>query len=154
MMLAALLLQFAPRAAPQPEALPSSVEHIEQLVERSTDAPLYRHNAVRLLLDGPQTFSAMLEAIEAARHHVHLETYIFGADAVGERFAAALIAAARRSVDVRVIYDALGSREAPSERRPSSAGPGLPRTPPPWSARTVNSATRSSTRRPAAWPSC
>jgi cardiolipin synthase len=115
MMLAALLLQFAPRAAPQPEALPSSVEHIEQLVERSTDAPLYRHNAVRLLLDGPQTFSAMLEAIEAARHHVHLETYIFGADAVGERFAAALIAAARRSVDVRVIYDALGSREAPSE---------------------------------------
>jgi cardiolipin synthase len=96
-------------------ALPESVRVLEQVMERLTEAPLYRDNAVELLLDGPQTHGAMLEAIESAEHHVHLETYIFVDDEVGTEFAEALAAKARMGVPVRVIYDSIGSRAAAGE---------------------------------------
>jgi cardiolipin synthase len=93
-------------------AVPESVRMLDEAVEQLTDAPLYRDNAVELLLDGPQTYAAMLEAIASATHHVHLETYIFAEDEVGTRFATALAAKARTGVAVRVIYDSIGSRTA------------------------------------------
>jgi cardiolipin synthase A/B len=99
-------------AGPRRGAAPESVQALEQVIERLTDAPLYRDNSVELLLDGPETHDAMLEAIGSANHHVHLETYIFADDEVGKRFAAALAAKARMGVAVRVIYDSIGSRSA------------------------------------------
>lgn len=65
---------------------------------------------MRLLRDGRQVFPAMLGAIERATKEILLEMYWIGADAVGERFRAALAGRARAGVDVRVIYDAIGSR--------------------------------------------
>jgi cardiolipin synthase len=67
-------------------------------------------NRVALLRDGAATFDAMLARIEAARDRVSLESYIVESDAVGERFAPALIAAARRGVRTRVLFDWIGSR--------------------------------------------
>jgi cardiolipin synthase len=96
-------------------AVPESVRVLEEVVERLTEAPLYRDNAVELLLDGPETHGAMLEAIASAEHHVHLETYIFVDDEVGTEFAAALAAKARLGVSVRVIYDSIGSRGVAGE---------------------------------------
>jgi len=93
-------------------AVPESVQVLEETIERLTDAPLYRDNSVELLLDGPETHEAMLEAIASAKHEVHLETYIFAEDEVGAKFAAALSAKARMGVTVRVIYDSIGSRSA------------------------------------------
>jgi cardiolipin synthase len=51
----------------------------------------------------------MLAAIEAAEQQVLLEMYWFDSDGAGRQFAEALIAAARRGVEVAVIYDAVGS---------------------------------------------
>jgi cardiolipin synthase len=51
----------------------------------------------------------MLQAIEQAEHQVLLEMYWFDSDKVGQRFAAALAAAAQRGIEVGVIYDAVGS---------------------------------------------
>jgi len=65
-------------------------------------------NQVRLLRDGPQTFPAWLQAIGAGRQFVHLENYILQEDELGQQFADALIAAAKRGAQVRVIYDWLG----------------------------------------------
>lgn len=67
-------------------------------------------NALRLLVDGAEAFPAMLDAIEAARRTVHLETYILRPDRTGRRFAQALGAAAKRGCEVRLIFDAVGSR--------------------------------------------
>ena len=67
-------------------------------------------NAVSLLRDGPETFDAMIAAIESAERSVQLESYLMMSDHTGQRFAAALIAAARRGVRVRVIADWVGSR--------------------------------------------
>jgi cardiolipin synthase len=47
----------------------------------------------------------MLDAIDTAEHCVCLETYIFMADAVGERFIDALVRAARRGVTICVIIE-------------------------------------------------
>jgi cardiolipin synthase len=61
-----------------------------------------------LLRDGPQAFPAWLEAINGAKFLVHLENYILQEDELGQQFADALIAAAKRGAEVKVIYDWLG----------------------------------------------
>ena len=71
-------------------------------------------NDVRLLRNGREAFPAWLAAIEAARARVSLEMYIFSDDAIGRRFAAALLAAVKRGVAVRLLYDYVGCRETPS----------------------------------------
>lgn len=68
-------------------------------------------NRLRLLTSGSEYFPALIAAIEAARYEVHLETYIFADDNTGRRVAAALAAAARRGVAVRVLVDGFGARE-------------------------------------------
>ena len=67
-------------------------------------------NRVRLLRDGPATFDAMIGMIEQAKSSVLLESYILRSDEVGERFAVALINAAGRGLDVRLICDWIGMR--------------------------------------------
>ena len=94
--------------APDPQA----IQRLESLMETVSDEPLFKDNAVRLLVDGPETYAAMLAAISAAKQHVHLETYIFNEDVVGQRFADALLEKSAAGVEVRVIYDSLGSRDS------------------------------------------
>jgi cardiolipin synthase len=76
---------------------------------------LVHGHAVRLLRNGTETFPVWLAAIEAARTRVSLEMYIFNDDAIGREFAAALGRAARRGVEVRVLYDFVGCRDTPAE---------------------------------------
>ena len=64
---------------------------------------------VRLLVDGAATYDALIEAIGQARHHVHLEYYIYTPDHSGGALRDALIACARRGVKVRLLLDAIGS---------------------------------------------
>jgi len=63
----------------------------------------------RWLRTGEEAFSAMLAAIEAAQVSIRLETYIYEAGALGEKFRAALVRARERGLQVQVLVDALGS---------------------------------------------
>lgn len=83
------------------------------LEEAVAGSPLTVGNAVVLLKDGPTTYRAMLQAIESARDHIHLETYIFDDDAVGHRFADALLRQRQRGVAVHVIRDSVGTLSTP-----------------------------------------
>jgi len=65
-------------------------------------------NRIRLLESAQHYFPALLAAIAAARRLVHLETYIFADDRTGHSVAEALVGAARRGVDVRVLIDGFG----------------------------------------------
>ena len=67
-----------------------------------------RTNRVRLLRDGADTFTAMLELIEDAETEVLLENYILRADAVGYAYGQALIERARDGVSVRILHDPFG----------------------------------------------
>ena len=82
----------------------------DQAFSRAAGAPLIAGNAVRLLCDAGENYPAWLDAIDQATRHVHFETYILHDDAVGERFASALVAKARAGLAVRVVYDWLGGR--------------------------------------------
>lgn len=68
-------------------------------------------NQLDLLESGGQYFPALIAAIDAALHEVHLETYIFANDPTGRRVSTALARAARRGVAVRVLVDGFGARE-------------------------------------------
>ena len=66
-------------------------------------------NHVGLLIDGPDTYAAMLELIARASRWIHFENYIIRSDTEGWRFAEALAARAREGIRVRVLHDGIGS---------------------------------------------
>jgi len=72
-------------------------------------------NRMRLLRDGAEAYPRMLEAIARANRHILLEMYTFADDSVGQVFAAALTERAKAGIDVRLLYDAAGSRETPRD---------------------------------------
>lgn len=83
--------------------------------ETLVGSPLTAGNKVELLQDGPDTYASMFEAIEGARDHINMETYILEGDEVGQRFADKLIAKQRSGVQVNLIYDSVGTLGTPPE---------------------------------------
>ena len=82
---------------------------LSRLAQASSSFPPSSAERVQLLVGGACTFDAIVEAIEAARFHIHLEYYIFDADRTGARIRDALVARARAGVAVRLLVDAIGS---------------------------------------------
>ena len=66
-------------------------------------------SAAALYFDGADAYAAILDAVAAAKHHVHLEYYIWEPDRIGTRLRDALIAKARAGVQVRMLVDGTGS---------------------------------------------
>jgi cardiolipin synthase len=80
---------------------------------RSLDAfgtAMVAGNTAELLKNGEEIFPAMTKAIREAQKTVNLETYIFQPDEAGRQFADAMIEAAGRGVEVRLLIDAWGSK--------------------------------------------
>lgn len=67
-------------------------------------------NSVLLLRNGTEYFPAVVTAIEAATRSIYIESYIFADDASGRVVADALVAAAERGVDVRLVVDGFGTK--------------------------------------------
>lgn len=65
-------------------------------------------NRVEALQNGDQIFPAMLAAIGAARQTITLETYIYWSGATARAFTEALLASARRGVQVHLLLDWIG----------------------------------------------
>lgn len=82
-------------------------------------------NHLTLLNSGAEYFPALLAAINGATERVHLETYIFAADASGQAVAAALQAAAQRGVKVRLLVDGFGGRDFPATLMPGLVAAGV-----------------------------
>jgi cardiolipin synthase len=77
---------------------------------RIAAADVSHGNRVKLLHDGPATFHEMTEAIASARKSVAVEAYILRSDDVGRQIGAALIDAAKRGIEVRLLADWIGMR--------------------------------------------
>jgi cardiolipin synthase len=95
-----------------------------RLLSRDNLSPVCDDTKVTLLLNGEVKYPALLEALEAATDHIHLEYYIFDSDMIGERIAEMLMRKAREGVQVRVIYDDFGSKAMSNafERKLRAAG--------------------------------
>jgi cardiolipin synthase len=86
-------------------------------------APVEPGDRYAVLRNGKEVFPPMLDAIKASKHRISFESFIYEDGVVGDQFTAALVAAARRGVTVRIVLDAMGgelSRE--SQKQLTDAG--------------------------------
>lgn len=83
---------------------------IARLLVKENLSPLTGNNQVELLLNGEKKFPKVLEALKAAKHHIHLEYYIYEDDEIGKAIEEVLKQKAKQGVEVRLIYDDFGSR--------------------------------------------
>lgn len=94
-----------------------------RLLDALGEPPGTTGNAVALLSEGEAAFERMFAAIGAARHHVHVEMYIFRHDALGRRLMALLLQKLAEGVHVRLLVDYMGTVRAwPLRRRLRRAG--------------------------------
>ena len=85
------------------------VELAEQRAKICVPSLQEGQGAFQLFTEGDELYDAMISAIEVAKHDVRMESYIFAADEVGGRFAAAFASRARAGVRVRLHLDSFGS---------------------------------------------
>jgi len=90
------------------------LERYTAVVESVTESPLTKGNKVTLLADGQATYAAMFKAIQEAKDHINLETYIIEDDPVGRRFADLLLKKQAEGVQINLLYDSLGSLKTPA----------------------------------------
>jgi cardiolipin synthase len=69
------------------------------------------NTAVKIFNDGREKFDALIEDINRAKYHIHMEYYIFRMDDVGQEIYEALIEARKRGVEVKLLIDAWGSNK-------------------------------------------
>ncbi len=91
-----------------PGDLPEECQSLALLFRRMNRSMLFGGNQIDIFTDGISKVEALLRAISQARHHIHLEYFIFEDDQVGNRIADALIRKAHEGVKVRVMYDDVG----------------------------------------------
>ncbi|MDE5661149.1 MAG: PLDc N-terminal domain-containing protein, partial [Muribaculaceae bacterium] len=73
------------------------------------DAQYYPDNTVEVFTDGHSKFEAFEADLLAARESINIQYYIFEDDSTGRRIASILERKAAEGVDVRLIYDHVGS---------------------------------------------
>lgn len=104
-----------------PEASMAIAGELVNVGQRAANARLSVASEIEILVDGTATYDAIVAAISAAQHHVHVLYYIFEPDETGRRIRDALVERARAGVRVRVLLDAVGSartRHRPRFLRP------------------------------------
>lgn len=99
------MLEFAEQ---QGLAVKEQQRPLMQLFARADMALPFRGNDVEVYTDGHSFFLALLREIGQAKHHIHLNSYIFADDPLGNLIADALIDRAQQGVEVRLIYDDVG----------------------------------------------
>jgi cardiolipin synthase A/B len=79
------------------------------LVRRNSRSVLTGRNTVEILQDAAAFYPRLMEDLQAARHSIHLQYFIWGADDFTEQIKAILVAKARAGVTVRLLFDPIGS---------------------------------------------
>jgi cardiolipin synthase len=97
---------------------------LASMLLKDLGSPLTGNNQVTLLVNGEQKFPELLEVIQLAKNHIHLEYYIYEYDNIGTQLVELLIEKARAGVEVRFIYDDFGSPsiKKKTEKRMQEAG--------------------------------
>jgi len=84
-------------------------KRLMNLMLSNSNAILTNNNEIQILRNGEETFPEIFRTIENARHHVHLEYYIIEDDRIGNYLRELLISKATEGVEVRLIFDDVGS---------------------------------------------
>ena len=81
-------------------------------------------NRLEVIESGDERLKLLLELVGGAQHSIRMLMYMFNADRVGTRVRNALIAAARRGVEVKLLIDGFGSSAPNDFFQPLDAGGG------------------------------
>ncbi len=84
-------------------------DRLERIIYAGCGTRTTLHNHVELLHNGNNAFTALIAALQRAARTIHMEYYIFRDDRIGRTIADILVRKARAGLEVRVIYDAVGS---------------------------------------------
>ena len=98
------------------ESFKVSEEKQHQLIrffQRVNLALPFEGNSMKIFQDGSSMLQALLATINSAKHHIHVEFYIFEDDAVGRLVKDSLIDKALEGVEIRVLYDDVGCWKVP-----------------------------------------
>jgi cardiolipin synthase A/B len=88
-----------------------SKKRLMNLMLSNSNAIMTNNNEIQILRNGEEAFPEIFRAIENARHHVHLEYYIIEDDRIGNYLRELLISKSNEGVEVRLIFDDVGSWE-------------------------------------------
>lgn len=94
--------------------VPPHYKNLISLFGNTGQAFPFEGNRVEAYTEGFSMLQSLLRQLSKARHHIHLEFYIFEDDAVGRMVRDVLIEKARQGVEVRVIYDDVGCWHVPN----------------------------------------
>jgi len=98
---------------------------IMSLLLRNDNAFLSRNKQVTILNNGSETFTELKRALHTAKSHIHLEFYVFNFDGIGTEIFEILKERAAAGVEVRIIYDSVGSRKIPRRIRRDARRSGI-----------------------------
>lgn len=82
---------------------------LARLAVAAGESPPLPAAGIELFFEGDPLYAAIVKAIDAAEHHVHVEYYIFDGDRIGELVRDALVRARKRRVEVRLLLDGIGA---------------------------------------------
>lgn len=91
------------------------VKKLMTLLLNNSKALLTRYNKVEILNNGAETFPAIFTALAKAKQFIHLEYYIIEKGELASRLKNILIEKAKAGVEVRIIYDDVGSWSLPND---------------------------------------
>lgn len=84
-----------------------------QLAQNIGKTPVSFHTDTKVLTNGDETFAEIKRCLKQARHHIHMEYYIVRNDELGREIKDILIEKAKSGVEVRFLYDGVGSWTLP-----------------------------------------
>lgn len=99
----------AKRVDPASIGLSEESRRLVTLAGALTGSPFYADNDVEIFTDGATKFDALKRDLRNARHSINLQYYIFEDDHIGREIRDILVERRRAGVEVRVIYDHVGS---------------------------------------------
>lgn len=88
--------------------VPEAYKPLASLLSNTNQSALLYGSRITIYPNGADKFTDLVDEIRRAKHHIHLQYYIFCDDAVGNCVKDALIAKAKEGVEVRVLYDDVG----------------------------------------------
>ncbi|MEB6204821.1 cardiolipin synthase [Staphylococcus xylosus] len=81
-----------------------------QMLLYNNAAFLTTDNEIKIFTDGKEKFDSLLKDIDEATDYIHIQYYIFRNDSLGERILNALEQKLEQGIEVKMLYDDMGSR--------------------------------------------
>lgn len=94
--------------------LPEEHKELIQLFVNQNFALPFKNNETDVYVSGYEFFPALLAEISKATHHIHIVSYIIDDDPLGRLLRDALIDKARKGIEVRLLFDDVGSWKTPN----------------------------------------